>query len=177
MPESIPFFCCFLPVAFAIFFIAWVGIGQRYQIKHFWLYVLAGILSFCLLLVLLGVILQFFASRPSTVYWNLFHEKPTPDVRIANSSCDGYFDWVALHLNFYADQSTIDRLVKQRRLQSKDVPSVISQEYDPHWWQDSHVIGRQIFSRGMTDQDFSSEQEVLLYAPSTREAYYRYSKF
>jgi hypothetical protein len=178
------FIGCFLPAAFLCFLLVWIYVGQRFEIWEiwpYWLYLLGSVPAFVLFLFILGITAKCLKSLPNKVYKDSFGFGPTPDVRIVNSSWDGSCDSDCRYLKFYADQSTIDMITSQELTRRRDLWRDTWLDFrpdDPSWWRPCFEPNYHVYTY---DDDFgrhkrghSLEQEVLIYYPSSKEAYYRY---
>jgi hypothetical protein len=175
--------CCVVSVAFPVFLIVWAGAGGRFKGRRFGLYMAASVPAFVVFVILAFNALEFYASRPYHVYHSSFGIEPTPDVEIVNSSWHDLLSGCTRHIKFYADQATIDGIVAQGMKRDENAP--LYPRDDPRWWRPRIAPGKQAYvgdtcesgSRQLRhkEPEFGSEREILIYDPSTREAYYRYT--
>jgi hypothetical protein len=169
------FCCCILPAVFACFLVVWLFIGERFHGKSRWLFIAAAVPAFAALMLIAGLVLQYIVSRPNFVFKSSFGFEPPPDVQIVNSSCGGFADCCVRHLRFYADPSTIDKITSQGLWGQSDSESY--SHNDPQWWRPSFRLTTKVYkfdAHGRCKHGYSSEHEILVYDPSSKEAYYRY---
>jgi hypothetical protein len=183
-------FCCIVSVAFPVFLIVWAGLGERFKVPRRGLYMAASVPAFIVFLSLAfsALCLIRFVSDSCTpssyVFERSFGFAPTPDVRITNSSWRTEDRTRSQYLEFYADQATIDRIVKRSSLQRSDRGETVlgRPNRDPSWWDCwGGPTSRVVYSfsgfnsmRPNVDREFGSEDEVLIYDAPSRHAYYRY---
>ncbi len=170
----------FLLLVLALGIVLGIGIGCRncFGRKQLWLVLVASIPALLLLLLAANFAARAWASRPYHVYRCSFDLEPTADVNITNSlwvesggSCSRY-------LRFYANQPTIDRIIAAGRVRPDRSTLSFGKANDPGWWKPSRGPKTKVYTYEMyfrTERDESgSQDEILVYNPSTREAYYRY---
>ena len=107
-----------------------------------------------------------------------FDFEPTADVDITNSLWVESGDSCSRYLRFHANQSTIDRIIAAGRVRPDRSAVSFGKANDPGWWRPSRGPKTKVYTYDMyfrTERTESgSQDEILIYNPSTREAYYRY---
>lgn len=193
MPETLLY--CILPVVvvYAAFVVLWVGGRNRFGRKRFWSVLLTSFPVFVFLLFLTGLAARAAASRPYEVYRKSFFLEPTPDVEITNWVSHDWSDPCRRYSEFNADPSTVDRIVAKRqfgrdRFERDKSQAPFGMAGDPAWWNPSRgpriivyvskAQFRTLSRRGKVnpydgDREGWSD-ELLIYDPATRTAYYRY---
>ena len=160
-----------------VLFGIWIGCRNCFGRKRLWLVLVVSIPALLLLLFAADFAAGAWASRPYHVYRCSFDLEPTADVAIADSlwlesggSCSRY-------LRFHANQSTIDRIIAAGRVRPDRSAVSFGKANDPGWWRPSRGPKTKVYTYDMyfrTERDESgSQNEILIFNPSTREAYYR----
>ncbi len=186
MSETWPYYC--LPAGYLVFLSLWVGRRRRIERKRFWPVLIISIPAFALLLFLTGLAARAAASRPYDAYRKSFFLEPTPDVKITNWVLHDWSDPCTRYLEFKADPVTIDRIVGKQQFEKEKSPAPFGKPSDPAWWNPPCGPGisvyvcrkqfRTLSRRGKVNPYDGDREgwcdEILIYDPSARIAYYRY---
>ena len=155
----------------------WIGCRDCFGRKRLWLVLVASVPALLLLLFAANFAARAWASRPYHVYRCSFDLEPTADVVITNSLWVESDGSCLRYLQFYANQSTIDRIIAAGRVRPDRSAVFFGKADDPGWWKPSRGPKTKVYTYAMyfrTERSESGSQvEILIYNPSTREAYYR----
>ena len=175
--------CCVLPFGFLLFyfFFAWRAVVKKTGPKHYRLWMWAFVPAYVLVVVCSIAAISVYQAIPGVVFEGAVGFAPTPDVQILHSCRHMPTDWDDTYLVFYADQSTIDRILKNgfEPISAKDI---IEYANAPAWWTPSTGRGVGIYATNTDDPEFHSEynysfsHHLLIYDPASKEVYYRYRR-
>jgi hypothetical protein len=141
-----------------------------------------------MLVVLVCVIsaISFYQSIPGVIFRHAVGFDPTPDVTIVNSLRHMPADWDDAYLEFYASDSTIDRIL-QTGLTSMPPSDIIQYGSTPGWWKPP--AGPRIRTYGIDTAapgfrgniEFFRSDRLLIYDPDSgdpgkRMVYFRYRR-
>jgi hypothetical protein len=120
-------------------------------------------------------IISSYDSLPGAIFRKSFGFEPTADVRIMDSSKEMVIDWNVTHLDFCADQSTIDRIVA-RGFTRASAADIVQDDVDLGMWMILKERGDdQIYTEGFSHKEPSIRHfphQVLIFRRSSREAFY-----
>lgn len=176
-----------LGMSLVLFFVWTMGVFAV-RPKHFYrIWIGIPALGFALL-VCLGLGLSFYQSLPGVVFRGSVGFDPTTDITIVNSLRHMPIDWDDTYLEFYANDSSINRIIQSEFVA---IPSadIIEDTYDPpKWWTPPTGSDIQIFATNADNPQFrdknfrwSVSHKLLIYAPSsgdpsTKLVYFRYRR-
>jgi hypothetical protein len=166
---------------FGLFLLAWIAVVNRIRPKHYWRCVLASVPVIFVVLFGVHAAILFYAALPNVIFRGSLGFEPTPDVTIVNSYRDMPTDWDDTYLEFYADQSTIDRILK-KGYTPISTSDIVEYQHAPEWWTPSTGPGARIYATHTDDPGFRSDfryfvsHELLMYDPVSKKAYYRYRR-
>jgi hypothetical protein len=175
--------CCVLPFAFLlfyVFFLVWARVVKKHRPKHYRLWLWASVPAFVAVLVCCVVPLSFYVTRPSVIFRNSVGFSPTPDVKILHSLRHMPTDWDDTYLVFYADQSTIDRILQDgfTLISAKDI---VEYSNTPAWWVPRTGDDAKIYATNVSDRPqpffaYWDSHRLLIYEPNTKKVYFRYRR-
>jgi hypothetical protein len=171
--------CCVVALGLPLFCLVWAAVVRRIRPKHYWLWIVASIPGFFVVLFCWIEAVSFHATRPTVVFRESFGFDPTPDVRILHSFREPANKWDTAYLEFYADESTIDRIL-QNGLAPISTRGIIRYGSQPEWWTPYPGPGVRVYTSHPEDPELPGEshgftpRDLLVYDPASRKAYYRY---
>ncbi|MGD0900009.1 MAG: hypothetical protein ABR915_19415 [Thermoguttaceae bacterium] len=170
---------CVVALALPLFCLAWAGAVAFIRPKHRWLWVAASVPVFFVVLFCWVGAADYYASLPAVVFRVAFGLDPTPDVEILHSSRELANKWDGAYLEFYADQTTIDRIL-QNGLVPISGGGHVWYRRPPAWWTPRTGPGIKAYSTHPDDPELRGEfdgftpHDILLYDPANRKAFYHY---
>jgi hypothetical protein len=174
-------------IAFLVFlawtFLVWTAGTFLARPTHLFLIWLGVPTLSLLILVGLSWAIAFYQSLPGVVFPDSVGFTPTPDVVIINSLRHEPIDWDDSYLEFYASDSTVDRILKTGFVQfpaaecvkfKRDIESYMA----PSWWNPPAGPNIRICAR-FQDKDlrFHYSYRLLIYDPSAGDAAKRHIYF
>lgn len=172
---------CFVAVAFPVFCLVWVLIVGCIRPRHGCLWSGVSAPAFFVVLVSLMALESCYESLPTVVFRRSFGFAPTPDIKILHSCRILNNKWDEAYLEFYADESTINRVL-QNGYAAISADDIIERYSAPTWWKPSTTPGVRIYATHTDDPEYHGEHryffnhELLIYEPATKKAYARYRR-
>jgi hypothetical protein len=93
----------------------------------------ASVICFILLIYTASVHESYIESRPNAVFRSAFGFDPPPDVKILNASHTRFTKWHDADLEFYADDSTVQRILGKGYFPKESMPGMHT-TISPGWW-------------------------------------------
>jgi hypothetical protein len=173
--------CCLLPfgaLLFGVFFLAWSAVVRRVGPRHLWLWIGMSVPTFFAVLVLCVAAVLIYQALPAVIFRSSFGFSPTPDVKILHSCRAQPAHIESTYLEFYADESTIERVLKNgfAPISAQDIIECFN---IPDWWTPNTGRGARIYATGTTDPEYRGDfryffsHQLLIYDPTSKKAYYR----
>jgi hypothetical protein len=174
--------CCLVALGLPLFCLAWAAVVRWIRPKHYWLWIAVSVPAFFAVLFCWIEAVSFYATLPSVVFRDSFGFDPTPDVRILHSSRDLANKWDGAYLEFYADESTIDRILQNGLAPIPISPRGIIEHGGPKpaWWAPTTGPGVKAYTTYPDDPELQGEfggfspHDLLIYDPESKKADYRY---
>jgi hypothetical protein len=169
-------FGCMMAIGFPVVFLCWAAVINRIRPRHYWLWIAVSVPATALITVItyvcLGASLSCYRSLPSVVFRDSFGFDFTSDVKILKSSSSFVIDWEMRQLEFFADRSTIDRIVKGgfRRVAARE----IEESRNAPWWgpiedETAEYYAKDIHSKVLPSRYFAGR--ILIFQSSSKKAY------
>jgi hypothetical protein len=148
-----------------------------------------GVPALCLgILIFFFWAISFYHSRPTVVFRESLGFVPPPDVTIINSLRHEPIDWNDTYLEFYADDSTINRILQDGFVAIHASDIIDDTYYPPHWWTPPTGPSIRIYATNTYDPHFrdktwrwSVRHKLLIYDRDSgdtekRKVYIRYRR-
>ena len=170
-------------------FLSWtlVVFSIRPRAKNFYgSWIGVPVLALVVLICLFSAV-SFYQSLPGVVFRDSVGFDPTPDITIGNSLRHMPVDWDDSYLEFYASDSTINRIL-QNGFASILPTDIVEYSTEPGWWSPPAGPNIRIYATNTDDPHFrdkdfgfSGSHRLLIYDPgsgdpSKRKVYFRYRR-
>jgi hypothetical protein len=183
--EAICMDCCgtfcffvFACVLFCLFYLVWTAVVRRIGPNHRRLWMWASLPVYVLGVTCCITALSLYESLPGVVFKDAIGFAPTPDVQILHSFREMPAHLEDTYLVFYADQSTIDRIL-QNGFKPMSAKDIVEYFRTPDWWAPNTGHGAKIYAKNTDDPsasppfDYFAPHELLIYDPMTGKVYFR----
>ena len=180
--------CCLLGMGL-LFFLLWTAgiFSIRPRPKNFYgIWIGVPVLALVVLICLFSA-RSFYQSLPGVVFRHSLGFDPPPDITFVNSLRHMPIDWDDSYLEFYASDSTINRII-QNGFAPIEPADIIEYSMTPEWWKPPPGPSIRIYATNTDDPQFRDEKfrfflshRLLIYDPGSgdpgkRKVYFRYRR-
>ena len=142
-----------------------MAVLYRIEPKHPLLWIGASFPAYILVLVLCLGAISFYRALPGVVFKDAVGFAPTPDVQILHS-----FRRMPAHLEdtflvFYADQSTIDRIL-QNGFKPISAEDIVEYFNVPDWWMPNTGHGAKLYAKNTESPALALRSTISLHTNS-----------